>query len=100
MKDTPRTDKIARGNHVVPTEWAEDLEREGSRLREALREIQQLARGHTDKIVLLANVAAIAQVAGLALEERIPASEERVNTRRLERIGFTAPTAKPLAENG
>jgi hypothetical protein len=23
-----RTDNIARGNHVVPTEWAEDLERE------------------------------------------------------------------------
>ena len=28
MSDTPRTDKLARGNHVVPTEWAEDLERE------------------------------------------------------------------------
>jgi hypothetical protein len=25
---TPRTDDIARGNHVVPTEWAEELERE------------------------------------------------------------------------
>jgi hypothetical protein len=28
MSDTPRTDKLARGNHVVPTEWAEELERE------------------------------------------------------------------------
>ena len=28
VSDTPRTDKLARGNHVVPTEWAEDLERE------------------------------------------------------------------------
>jgi hypothetical protein len=25
---TPQTDDIARGNHVVPTEWAEQLERE------------------------------------------------------------------------
>lgn len=28
MSKTPRTDNIARGNHVVPTEWAEQLERE------------------------------------------------------------------------
>ncbi len=28
MSDTPETDDIARGNHVVPTEWAEQLERE------------------------------------------------------------------------
>ena len=26
--DTPETDDLARGNHVVPTEWARDLERE------------------------------------------------------------------------
>ena len=28
MSDTPRTDDLARGNHVVPTEFAKDLERE------------------------------------------------------------------------
>jgi hypothetical protein len=28
MTPTPRTNDIARGNHVVPTEWAEYLERE------------------------------------------------------------------------
>ena len=28
MSDTPRTDEIARGNHVVPVEWAQELERE------------------------------------------------------------------------
>ena len=28
MSDTPQTDDLARGNHVVPTEWAEQLERE------------------------------------------------------------------------
>jgi hypothetical protein len=28
MTDTPETDDLARGNHVVPTEFAEHLERE------------------------------------------------------------------------
>ena len=28
MSDTPETNNLARGNHVVPTEWAEQLERE------------------------------------------------------------------------
>jgi len=28
MNKTPETDDLARGNHVVPTEWAEQLERE------------------------------------------------------------------------
>jgi hypothetical protein len=28
MSDTPRTDNLARGNHVVPTEFAEELEKE------------------------------------------------------------------------
>ena len=28
MSNTPRTDDLARGNHVVPTEFAKDLERE------------------------------------------------------------------------
>lgn len=39
MSDTPRTDKLARGNHVVPTEWAEDLERECSAAIHALEMI-------------------------------------------------------------
>jgi hypothetical protein len=28
MTTTPETDNLARGNHVVPTEFAQDLERE------------------------------------------------------------------------
>lgn len=31
---TPETDNLARGNHVVPTEWAEQLERERDEARE------------------------------------------------------------------
>ena len=33
-RPTPETDDIARGNHVVPTEWAEQLERERDEARE------------------------------------------------------------------
>ena len=35
MSDTPETDDLARGNHVVPTEWAEQLEIERN---EAIRQ--------------------------------------------------------------
>ena len=31
---TPETDNLARGNHVVPTEWAEQLEQERDEARE------------------------------------------------------------------
>ena len=31
---TPETDDLARGNHVVPTEWAQKLERERDEARE------------------------------------------------------------------
>lgn len=101
MRDTPRTDELARGNHVVPTEWAEDLEREINQLRQALRGIQQLALGQSDKIVLHANVAEIARVAEVALKENSPASDERTNIRRLEKLGFAEWTeeAKKVAEN-
>lgn len=34
MSDTPETDDLARGNHVVPTEWAQQLERERDKARE------------------------------------------------------------------
>ena len=34
MTDTPETDNLARGNHVVPTEFAEKLERERDEARE------------------------------------------------------------------
>jgi len=37
---TPETDNLARGNHVVPTEWAEQLERERDEARMKLKEIE------------------------------------------------------------
>jgi len=36
MSDTPQTDDLSRGNHVVPTEWAEQLERERDKTRAEL----------------------------------------------------------------
>jgi hypothetical protein len=33
MTDTPETDNLARGNHVVPTEFAQQLERERDEAR-------------------------------------------------------------------
>ena len=35
--DTPQADDLSRGNHVVPTEWAEQLERERDEAREIIR---------------------------------------------------------------
>jgi hypothetical protein len=45
---TPETDDIARGNHVVPTEWAEQLERERDEARGALMKIEDLFVDGTD----------------------------------------------------
>lgn len=38
-RPTPETDDIARGNHVVPTEWAQQLERERDEARGVLKRI-------------------------------------------------------------
>lgn len=38
MSDTPETDDLARGNHVVPTEWAQQLERERDKAREKVEQ--------------------------------------------------------------
>jgi len=39
---TPQTDDIARGNHVVPTEWAQQLERERDEAVEKIKEWKTL----------------------------------------------------------
>lgn len=36
---TPQTDDLARGNHVVPTEWAEQLERERDEARDMVENL-------------------------------------------------------------
>ena len=39
-RPTPETDDLARGNHVVPTEWAEQLEIERNEAREELKKLE------------------------------------------------------------
>ena len=42
-RTTPETDDIARGNHVVPTEWAQQLERERDEARRKLNNLDVTA---------------------------------------------------------
>lgn len=44
MSDTPETDNLARGNHVVPTEWAQQLERERDEAREEIKELREIIK--------------------------------------------------------
>jgi hypothetical protein len=52
MSDTPETDDLARGNHVVPTEWAEQLERERNEARATLTDIYRwIEQNHPDGFI-------------------------------------------------
>jgi hypothetical protein len=44
MTDTPETDDLARGNHVVPTEFAQQLERERDKAREQRDKLAEVLR--------------------------------------------------------
>jgi hypothetical protein len=82
LSETPETDNLARGNHVVPTEWAEKLERERDEAREKnarLREIIsranrdydeqiELFRAEGNKLRDIAERAAWRMVAGAEVE--------------------------------
>lgn len=50
---TPETDNLARGNHVVPTEWAEQLERERDEalIDRANGEIATMTINHYERIL-------------------------------------------------
>lgn len=41
MSDTPETDDLARDNHVVPTEWAQQLEHERDEARELAQQMSE-----------------------------------------------------------
>jgi hypothetical protein len=45
-RTTPETDDIARGNHVVPTEWAQQLERERDEARKEAHRFRSLHYSH------------------------------------------------------
>jgi hypothetical protein len=63
---TPETDDLARGNHVVPVEWAQQLERERDEAREALMKIEDLFIDGTD---IYADREKMGMIARNALEE-------------------------------
>jgi hypothetical protein len=58
MTDTPETDNLARGNHVVPTEFAQELERERDHWKsESLEQAKLLAMSADREEKLRANQA-------------------------------------------
>jgi hypothetical protein len=65
-RPTPETDDIARGNHVVPTELAQQLERERDEAMEALMKIEDLFIDGTD---IYADRENMGMIARNALEE-------------------------------
>ena len=69
MSDAPETDDIARGNHVVPTEWAQQLERERDEAREALNNIRINLGEDADGFTLLHAVCALQNERDEAREE-------------------------------
>jgi hypothetical protein len=82
---TPQTDDLARGNHVVPTEWAEQLERERD---EARQKYDDLATEHMLAINKLCN-------------ERDEAREERDNFKQeLEIVTARLHGKKHPLDNG
>ena len=52
-RPTPDTDNLARGNHVVPTEWAEQLERERDEalINRANGDIATMTINHYERIL-------------------------------------------------
>jgi hypothetical protein len=50
--NTPETNDLARGNHVVPTDWAEQLERERDEARSTLTDIYRwIEQNHPDGFI-------------------------------------------------
>ena len=51
---TPQTDDIARGNHVVPTEWAQSLERQRDIARTTIEDAKRALKATDYEGILLA----------------------------------------------
>jgi uncharacterized coiled-coil DUF342 family protein len=64
--DTPETDDLARGNHVVPTEWAQQLERERDEARE---EANKLSGAYEDATNYYARIIELKEELDEAREE-------------------------------
>jgi hypothetical protein len=103
MTDTPETDDLARGNHVVPTEFAEQLERERDDLiaslnfhadlnKELIRERDEAIRscyiwqkGHAESVARMYDIErklkkiteALEYIIGIGLTEKTKAKAEK-----------------------
>jgi len=82
MTDTPETDHLARGNHVVPTEFAEQLERERD---EAVRSCHIWQTGHAKSVARMYDIErklkkiteALEYIIGIGLTEKTKAKAEK-----------------------
>jgi len=82
VTDTPETDDLARGNHVVPTEFAEQLERERD---EAVRSCHIWQTGHAESVARMYDIErklkktteALEYIIGIGLTEKTKAKAEK-----------------------
>jgi len=72
MTDTPETDDLARGNHVVPTTFAEQLERERDEAREQRDRLREALRRLAWVITLPDPIDAVRNIATEALQSLTP----------------------------
>ncbi len=69
MNKTPETNDLARGNHVVPTEWAEQLERERDEAREAFKiSYNERVKIELERNEALGQVKELIYIAGRAID--------------------------------
>ena len=82
MTDTPETDNLARGNHVVPTEFTEQLERERD---EAIRSCHIWQTGHAKSVARMYDIErklkkiteALEYIIGIGLTEKTKAKAKK-----------------------
>jgi hypothetical protein len=82
VTDTPETDNLARGNHVVPTEFAEQLERERD---EAIRSCHIWQSGHAKSVAQMYDIErklkkiteALEYIIGIGLTEKTKAKAKK-----------------------
>jgi len=91
MNKTPETDDLARGNHVVPTEWAEQLERERDEARGELNalatSIQKSEYSDAKEFELLGSVAGvISQIDNMYAGVRQQRDEARADAAKIADI--------------
>ena len=94
MSDTPETDDLARGNHVVPTEWAQQLERERDDARESLKHITEYGTEEINAAVELRQKLATALVERDEAREKLSAAWQSMRDSQDEVLRLTFENRK------